>query len=85
MFRHRSERPIEVQFVGYRGRHHVWETPEGLAVIFHRTGRHPYVVRFSGSDRAHVHGVVEVDAAISSARPLPICTTIRVEEVCLEP
>lgn len=85
MFRNRSERPIEVQFAGYRGWHHVSETAAGIAVTFHRTGRHPYVVRFSGRDRAHVHGVVEVDAAISSPRPLPICTTIRVEEVCLEP
>ena len=85
MFRNRSQRPVEVEFVGYRGWHHVSETPEGIAVIFHRAGRHPFVVRFSGTDRAHLHGVVEVGAASSPTRELPVCTSITVREVCLEP
>ena len=85
MFRNRSGRPIEVQFVGYQAWHHVSETPKGVAVVFHQTGRHPFVVRFPGSDRAHVHGVVEIDAASGSRRSTPVCSTIRVEEVCLEP
>lgn len=84
-FRNRSGRPIEVQFVGYRGWHHVSETPEGAVVIFHRAGRHPFVVRFSGSDQGHVHGVVEVDAASRPPRSTPVCTTVKVQDVCLEP
>lgn len=85
MFRNRSQRPIEVQFAGYRGWHHVSETPEGVAVIFHRAGRHPFVVRFSGSDQAHVHGAVEVGVASSPTGVLPVCTTINVQALCLEP
>ena len=84
IFRNRSQRSIEVQFVGYRGWHHVSETREGVVVVFHQTGRHPFVVRFSGSDQAHVHGAVEVDAASSAARATPACGTIRIEDVCLE-
>jgi hypothetical protein len=85
MFRNRSQRPIEVEFVGYRGWHHVSETPEGIAVTFHRTGWHPFVVRFSGTDLGHLHGVVEVDAASRPTRALPVCTSIIVRDVCLEP
>lgn len=85
MFRNHSGRSIDVQFVGYRGWHHVSRTPDGVAVVFHQTGPHPFVVKFSDSDQAHLHGVVEV-APASGSPPLPFdCSTIRVGQVCLEP
>lgn len=85
VFVNRSGKPIHVTFLGYRGMHHVSETSGQLKVVFHRAGRHPYVVTPADGHESHLHGLVEVDTSPSHGRELPVCTGLVVKDVCLEP
>jgi len=85
LFVNRSGQPIGVTFLGYRGMHHVSESSGQLTVVFHRAGRHSYIVTFGDSDESHLHGLVEVDASPSHGREPPVCTGLVIREVCISP
>ena len=94
LFHNRSDRPIDVTFDGYAGQHHVSEVRGQLWVIFHRPGKHRYVVRFSDSEADHLHGVVHVEPASAreiqsdpgaARRELPVCNGVTVMELCYSP
>ena len=94
IFRNRSNRPIDVTFEGYAGQHHISEIMGQVWVIFHRPGRHCYVVRFSAVEGNHLHGVVDVEPAPSRRSPsdpdterreFPACNGITVTDVCYQP
>ena len=85
VFVNRSGKPIDVSFLGYRGMHHVSETSGQLTAVFHRAGRHPYVVTFGNSYEGHLHGSVEVDPDPSHRQETPVCTGVSVRYICMEP
>lgn len=85
VFVNRSGKSIGVTFLGYRGMHHVSESSGQLTVVFHHSGRHPYIVTFGDSEESHLHGLVEVDPSPSHGREPPVCTGLAIREACISP
>lgn len=94
LFRNRSDRQIDVTFEGYAGQHHVSEDMGQLWVVFHRPGKHRYVVRFTDSEVEHLHGVVDVEPASvreiqdgpgAARREPPVCNGVTVMQLCYSP
>ena len=79
-----SGRAAHVEFFGDSQRHHVTQVLTEIWVIFHTSGRHPYVVHFPESGAADLRGEVEV---IGDPRERPdgrACDGITVMGACLE-
>ena len=81
-FVNRSGRIVHVDFLGRTGEHHVFQVPGSIRAIFHRPGRHPYVVHLGRDRREELRGAVEVEEPRGE---LPVCRGITVEGNCLEP
>ena len=84
-FVNRSGRKVHVDFLGPADEHHLVPVPERIVAIFHRPGRHPYVVHFDGRRRSELRGVVDVEEARGLGDELPVCGRATVEGMCLEP
>jgi hypothetical protein len=85
VFLNRSSRIVHVDFLGRTGEHQVLQVPGSIRAIFHRPGRHPYVVHFEEPRRGELRGVVEVEEARDPRVELPVCRGISVEGNCVEP
>jgi plastocyanin len=86
MFVNRSGRLVHLEFAARPEGHHVFQVPGLIRATFHRPGRHPYVVHFeSGGPPAELRGVVSVQESREPYREPPVCRSVTVEEICLEP
>jgi hypothetical protein len=64
--------------------HHLIQVPEQIWAIFHKVGRHPFVVHFGDPAMANLNGAVEV-VGDPYGRPNPlVCSGITVMGACLE-
>lgn len=82
-FVNRTNSDIHVEFLGDQGEHHVVNVPGRISAIFHRPGRHPFVVHVSSTGRELARGVVDVPED-PTRNGLPVCGWITVEGVCFE-
>jgi plastocyanin len=82
-FVNRSGHIVHVEFPGDRSQHYVFQVPGEIWAVFHRPGRHPYVVHFSGDESRGLSGAVEV-ADDPSAGP-HTCSGLTVMGTCIEP
>ena len=80
----RSQRAIHVQFLDASGHHHLFPVEASIGAIFHRAGRHPFVVHFRDGSGRELHGAVDV-TDLPPAEGLPVCGWITVEGNCLDP
>jgi plastocyanin len=85
VFVNRSGRIVHVDFFGRTGEHHVFQVPGSIRAIFHRAGRHPYVVHLGRDRREEMRGAVDVEEPREPRGELPVCRGITVEGNCLEP
>jgi plastocyanin len=86
MFVNRSGRLVHVEFAAQPEGHHVFQVPGLIRATFHRLGRHPYVVHFEpGGPPAELRGVVSVQESREPYREPPVCRSVTVEGLCLEP
>lgn len=85
IFVNRSGQVVHVDFFSRNPElHHVFQVPDHIWAIFHRTGRHPYEVHFNDPARATLHGAIEV-VGDPYGRPDPrICGGITVQGACIE-
>jgi len=78
-----AARVVHVDFVGHAGEHHVFQVPGRIWAVFHRTGRHPYVVHFESGRGEALRGAVDVVQGAEPGDP-PTCNSVTVMGVCLE-
>ncbi len=83
-FVNRSGRTAHVEFIGDSGRHHVEQVPDQIWAVFHRPGRHAYVVHFPDGSAPDLHGAVEVVTDPREQRDPQGCVGVTVMGVCLE-
>lgn len=85
LFINRSGRAVHVQFLMRNGdQHHLVQAPGQIWAIFHRMGRHPFVVHFLDRTVPDLFGAVEV-VGEPYGRPDPLaCSGITVMGACLE-
>lgn len=84
-FVNRSGEMVHVDFVGPSDEHRVFQVPGRIWAVFHRPGRHPYVVHFYSRGRGDLRGTVEVDDDPSRRPSPPTCGGVTVMETCIEP
>jgi len=82
-FVNRSGRAVHLDLLGNRREHHVFEVAGSIWAIFHRPGRHNYVVHFPAGEAPDLHGIVEVRSALESDRDPPTCEGMTVMDVCI--
>lgn len=82
-FVNRSGRAVHLDLLGDRGQHHVFQVAGSIWALFHRPGRHQYVVHFPAGEAPDLHGVVDVHSALESDRDPPICNGMTVMDVCI--
>lgn len=87
LFTNRSGRMIHIQFTMKNPNgeeHHLVQVPEQIWAIFHRMGRHPFVVHFLDRAVPDLYGAVEV-VGDPYGRPDPlVCSGITVMGACFE-
>ncbi len=85
VFVNRSGRSVHIDLVGDAKQHHVFRVSGEIWAIFHRLGRHDYIVDFDDPGRGHLRGVIDVtEDRVSGSLP-PTCSTVTVIGACLEP
>jgi hypothetical protein len=84
-FVNRSQRAIHVQFLDASGHHHLFPVEASIGAIFHRAGRHPFVVHFRDGSGRELRGAVDVTELPRPATDLPVCGWITVEGNCIAP
>jgi hypothetical protein len=82
-FVNRTNSDIHVEFIGEQGEHHVVNVPGRISAVFHRPGRHPYVVHAANTGAELARGVVDVPED-PARNGLPVCGWITVEGICFE-
>jgi len=87
-FVNRSGRKVHVDFLGPADEHHLVPVPSRIVAVFHRPGRHPYIVQhivhLEGRCPSELRGAVDVEEARGLGDELPVCGGVTVEGVCLE-
>jgi hypothetical protein len=83
-FVNRSGRLAHVEFIGTSDEHHVFQVPGEIYAVFHRPGRHPYVIHLESGKRGELHGTVEV-TGVPDSDEVQRCKGITVMEECIEP
>jgi hypothetical protein len=81
----RSGRVVHIDLLGRGDEHHVFQVPGRIQAVFHRPGRHPYVVHFETAPRGELRGAVDVRERATPRDDAPVCRGISVDEICLEP
>ena len=84
-FVNRSGRTAHVDFLGPADEHYIVPIPGRIVAIFHRPGRHPYVVHLENRRRSELRGAVDVEEPRDPRDEFPVCGRLTVEGVCLEP
>ncbi len=64
--------------------HHVVEIPDRMWAVFHRPGRHPYVVHFQDPTAPDLRGVIEVVSDPYGGPDARICSGVTVMGACIE-
>lgn len=84
-FVNRSGRAVHIQFLMRNDdHHHLVQAPGQIWAIFHRMGRHPFVVHFLDRTVSDLYGAVEV-VGDPYGRPDPlVCSGITVQGGCIE-
>lgn len=85
VFVNRSGRSMHIDLVGDAKQHHVFRVSDAIWAIFHRPGRHAYMVHFEDPGGGLLRGVIEVTQESMSESLPPTCPTITVMGACLEP
>ena len=82
-FVNRTNHEIHVEFIGDRGEHHVVNVPGRISAVFHRPGRHPFVVHAANTGVELARGVVDVpdDPARNG---FVVCGWMTVNDICFE-
>jgi hypothetical protein len=82
-FVNRTNIQIHVEFIGDQGQHNVANVPGRISAVFHRPGRHPFVVHAAKTGIELARGVVDVseDPARNGS---PVCGWITVDGICFE-
>lgn len=85
LFINHSGRAVHIQFLmRNEDQHHLVQAPGRIWAIFHRIGRHPFVVHFLDRTVPDLYGAVEV-AGEPYGRPDPlVCSGITVMGGCIE-
>jgi len=87
LFTNRSGHSVHIQFTMKNPngeQHHIVQVPEQIWAIFHKMGRHPFVVHFLDRTMPDLYGAVEV-VGDPYGRPDPlVCNGITVMGACLE-
>ena len=86
-FVNRSGHPAHIQFMmpnAEHQQHEVFQVPDRIWAIFHRTGRHPYEVHVSDHELADVHGAIEVVGDPYGGPDPQVCGGITVQGACIE-
>jgi hypothetical protein len=87
LFTNRSGHTVHIQFSMRNPngeQHHLVQVPEQIWAIFHRMGRHPFVVHFLDRAVPDLYGAVEV-VGDPYGRPDPlVCSGITVMGACFE-
>ena len=85
VFVNRSGRSVHLQFLMHnRGQHDLVQVPESIWAVFHRAGRHEYVVHFGGRAMSDLRGAVEVVGDPYGGPDPLVCSGITVQGACLE-
>jgi hypothetical protein len=85
VFVNRSGRPVHLQFLLHNGgQHHLVQVPKSIWAVFHRVGRHAYVVHFNDRAMSDLHGAVEVVGDPYGGSDPLVCSGITVQGACLE-
>ncbi|MGH2437133.1 MAG: hypothetical protein ACRDFA_09075 [bacterium] len=84
VFVNRSGRSVHIDLVGDAKQHHVFRMSGAIWAIFHRPGRHAYIVHFEEPGGGLLRGVIEVTQEDVSESAPPTCP-VTVMGVCLEP
>lgn len=85
LFVNRSGRSMHIDLVGDAKQHHVFRVSGAIWAIFHRPGRHAYIVHFDDPGGRLLRGVIDVTQESVSESAPPTCSTITVMGACLEP
>jgi hypothetical protein len=87
VFTNRTGHPAHIQFTMKNPngeQHHLVQVPEQIWAIFHKVGRHPFVVHFTDRAMPDLYGAVEI-VVDPYGRPDPlVCNGITVMGACLE-
>jgi hypothetical protein len=84
-FVNRSGLPVHVEFFDRSGeQHHVIHEPDRIWAIFHRPGRHLFVVHFLDRKHADLHGAVDVGEGPHGGPDPLLCSWITPMGGCLE-
>lgn len=87
LFVNRSGQMVHIQFLmpnTENEQHHIFQVPEQIWAIFHRPGRHPYVVHFRDPKIPNLEGAVEV-VGDPHGRPDPlVCNGVTVQGACID-
>jgi len=85
LFLNRSGRSMHIDLVGDAKQHHVFRVSDEIWAIFHRPGRHAYIVHLEDPGGGLLRGVIEVTQESVSESAPPTCSTVTVMGACLEP
>ncbi|MBI4269830.1 MAG: hypothetical protein HY615_05805 [Candidatus Rokubacteria bacterium] len=80
-FLNRAGARVHIEFANDDG-HRLFEIGERVSAVFHRPGRHPYVVHV-GADTT-LRGVVDVEDDPQAAAGQAICRGVTIKETCVE-
>jgi hypothetical protein len=84
-FVNRSGRPVHLDLlIRDPELHHVIQVPDRIRAVFHRPGRHPYVVHFSDPAVADLRGAIEVVRDPYGGPDPHVCSGVTVQEACIE-
>ena len=80
-FLNRAGARVHIEFANDDG-HRLFEIAGRVSAVFHRPGRHPYVVHM-GADTT-LRGVVDVEDDPQAAAGQAICRGVTIKETCVE-
>ena len=83
-FVNRTGRSVHVEFDAQPAGHRVFEVTGATWAVFHRPGRHPYIVHFLAGRGGDLRGTVEVRED-PAAGPQTCASLLTVMGECLEP
>ncbi len=84
-FVNRSGKMVHVDFIIRETElHHTVQVPDRIWAVFHRSGRHPYVVHFQDPTAPDLRGVIEVVSDPYGGPDPRVCSGVTVMGACIE-
>ncbi len=84
-FVNRSGKMVHVDFIIRETElHHTVQVTDRIWAVFHRSGRHPYVVHFQDPTAPDLRGVIEVVSDPYGGPDARICSGVTVMGACIE-